>query len=64
MARPKQDKKIESYRLSTTARELIDRHCTIYNTTRTEAVEQLLQLGTLLCLSNEYNTTSAPVETQ
>jgi len=55
MSRPNQNKKIESFRLSTTAQELLKRYCDKHNTTKTEAVEALIQLGTLLDLSNEYN---------
>ncbi len=55
MSRPNQNKKLSSFRLSTTAQELIERYCTVHNTNSTEAVEALLQLGTLLDLSKEYN---------
>ena len=59
MGRKNQNKKLIGFRASTTTQELIERYCTKYNTTTTEAIEQLIELGTLLDLSNEYNTTSS-----
>ncbi len=47
--------KIMTFRLSTTAQELIKRYCDAHGTNSTEAVERLVELGTLLDLSNEYN---------
>jgi len=55
MAKPKQNKKLIAFRANTTTQEILKAYCDDNNTTISEAIQELIELGSLLYLSNKYN---------
>ena len=58
MGRKNQNKKLIAFRANTTVQELIKEYCSDNNTTTSEALQVLVELGGLFYLSNKYNDTT------